>query len=105
VKAFFGEPVVRLFLRALLVACVTFATKFFVFDPTGNHVTYQMAALGAAATSAALAFAETFTPLNGLVGILKIAFPPVKAAPAEPTTPPSLPVAKTAPTRVAAAKK
>lgn len=65
---FFAEPTVRLFLRALLVAAVTFATKF--VDSSG-HVTYSAAALHAALVGAGLAFAEIFTPLNSLVGVFR----------------------------------
>jgi hypothetical protein len=87
-QRFFAEPVVRLFLRALLVAGVAFSSKFFLIDPTGQHITYQTAALGAAAISAALAFAETFTPLNGLVGLFKQLDSAAIAAPAAPIEPP-----------------
>jgi hypothetical protein len=68
VSKFFSEPTVRLFLRALLVAGVTFATKFV---DTSGHVTYSAAAVHAALVGAGLAFAEVFTPLNSLVGVFK----------------------------------
>lgn len=74
-QKFFSEPEVRLFLRALLVAAVTFASKFVVIDPSGIHVSYQAAFLGAALSGAVLAFAEIFTPLNNLVGVFKLAAP------------------------------
>lgn len=68
---FFAEPTVRLFLRALLVAGVVFSSKFFLLNPSGQHVTYTTAGLGAAIAGAVLAFGEVFTPLNALVGHAK----------------------------------
>lgn len=83
-KAFFAEPVVRLFLRASLVAGVTFGSKFVVFGPTGVHVTYTSAIVAAALSSAVLAFSEVFTPLNNIVGVFKLTG--TKAAPKAETT-------------------
>jgi hypothetical protein len=69
-KKFFAEPIVRLFLRALLVGVVAFASKW--VDPSG-HVSYSAAALRGSLTFGVLQFAEIFTPLNNLVGIFKLA--------------------------------
>lgn len=85
-KAFFGEPVVRLFLRALVAGGVAFASKFLVFDPSGAHISYQSAALTSALVGGLLAFSEVFTPLNSIVGVLK---PPIVA----PAKPPAVTVA------------
>jgi hypothetical protein len=68
---FFAEPVVRLFLRSLLIAVTVFLSKFVIIDPTGQHITYSTASLGAAVTAAVYAFASVFTPLNSLVGVFK----------------------------------
>jgi hypothetical protein len=65
----FADPVVRLALRALLAGGVAFSTKFFVF--TNGHVNTQSAALASACVAGGLALAETFTPLNNLVGLFK----------------------------------
>lgn len=65
---FFAEPVVRLFLRALLVGLATFLTKFV---DSGGHLTTSAAGLHACLVGAGLAFAEVFTPLNSIVGIWK----------------------------------
>lgn len=81
--AFFKEPVVRLFLRALVAAGVAFATKFLVVDPSGGHISYQSSALTAALVGGLLAFCETFTPLNQLVGLF---------AGGQQTTPPADPI-------------
>lgn len=85
-RSFFAEPVVRLFLRALLAAAAAFATKFLVIDASGGHVSYQSSALTAALVGALLAFAEVFTPLNNIVGVLKLTSRQVNppAAPIEP---------------------
>lgn len=82
-RRFFQEPVVRLFLRALLAGAVAFAMKF--VDSSG-HVTYSAAALHAAIVGGGLAFAEVFTPLNKLVGLFAAATQ-VEAPPA-PIEPP-----------------
>lgn len=85
-RAFFAEPVVRLFLRALLAAGVAFAMKF--VDVSG-HITYSSAALHAAIVGAGLAFAEVFTPLNSLVGLFKGDLANVVPAPPAPIEPPA----------------
>lgn len=85
---FFKEPEVRLFLRALLAAAITFSTKF--VDASG-HVTYSAASLHAALVGAGLVFAELFTPLNNIVGIFKdpgVATYPQVATVAVPIEPP-----------------
>lgn len=69
--SFFDNPEVRLFLRAALVAAMTFATKFLVIDPTTHTISYSSAALSAALVSAVYAFASIFTPLNKTVGLFK----------------------------------
>jgi hypothetical protein len=85
-QRFFAEPVVRLFLRALLAAGIAFATKY--VDKSGNIANNQ-AALSAALVGAGLAFAEVFTPLNQLVGVFKGAgAQPVADAPPDPIEPP-----------------
>lgn len=77
-RKFFAEPVVRLFLRALLIATTVFGAKFMVIDPTGIHITYTATALSAALTSAVYSFASVFTPLNSLVGVWKAAITPTE---------------------------
>jgi len=77
IKQFFAEPTVRLFLRALLVAGLTFAAKFV---DTSGHVTYSAATVHAALTGSGLAFAEIFTPLNNIVGIFKLGTPALPTA-------------------------
>lgn len=69
--ALFEQPEVRLFLRALVAAGIAFAAKFAVVQPAGGHVAYGSQALTAALVGGGLAFAETFTPLNNLVGLFK----------------------------------
>jgi hypothetical protein len=81
---FFALPEVRLFLRALLAAAVTFSMKF--VDSTG-HVTYSSAGLHAAIVAAALVFAEIFTPINSLLGLFSQQASSVEAPPA-PIQPP-----------------
>lgn len=86
--AFFKEPVVRLFLRALVAAGVAFATKFLVVDPSGGHISYQSSALTAALVGGILAFCETFTPLNQLVGLFAGGQQATVVPPADPIEPP-----------------
>lgn len=87
--SFFDKPEVRLFLRALIAAGMAFATKFLVIDPSGGHISYQSSALNAALVGGLLAFAETFTPLNQLVGLFaRGGAATAVAAPAAPIEPP-----------------
>lgn len=61
----FSNPKVRLALRAILAAVITFGV-YLKANPS-----YDKAGLVAAGVAAFWAFAEVFTPLNGIVGFLK----------------------------------
>lgn len=89
-RRFFQDPVVRLFLRALLAGGIAFSAKYLP-AATGGHVSDTAASLRACLVAGGLAFAEVFTPLNSLVGLFRKLEPApgvIVAAPADPIEPP-----------------
>lgn len=63
-KALLANPKVRLALRALVAAVAAAAVQ--INSANGGTVAWRSVAVGAV-----LAFAEIFTPLNAIVGLLK----------------------------------